>query len=62
MAPLVVNLGTTTDGGYWSASLPGSFTPEGKVTGTRWIECYLVPRAVLETVEQTQLSLSLPGQ
>jgi len=55
MAPLVPNLSTTIDGGYWSASLPGSFTPEGKATGSRWIGCWLVPRVVLETVEQTRV-------
>jgi hypothetical protein len=35
------------DGGEWSASRPGRFTPRERVPGTHWIGGWVGPRAVL---------------
>jgi hypothetical protein len=39
------------DGGEWSASSPGSFTPAEGVPGTRWIGGWVDRRAGLDDVE-----------
>jgi hypothetical protein len=38
------------DGGEWSASCPGHFTPRERVPGTRWIGGWEGPRASLDMV------------
>jgi hypothetical protein len=39
----------TLDGGEWSASRPGCFTPRERVAGTHWLGGWMSPRAVLDT-------------
>jgi hypothetical protein len=41
------SLTSALDGGEWSASRPGRFTPRERVPGTHWIGGWLGPRAVL---------------
>jgi hypothetical protein len=48
-------LTSALDGGEWSTSRPGRFTP-----GTHWIEGWLGPRAGLDTMEK-RLILTLPA-
>jgi hypothetical protein len=36
------------DGGEWSASRPGRFTPKERAPDTHWIGSWVGPRAVLE--------------
>jgi hypothetical protein len=38
------------DGGEWSASRPGRFTPRERAPGTHWIRGGVGPRAVLDAV------------
>jgi hypothetical protein len=38
------------DGGEWSASRPGRFTPKERAPGTHWIGGWVCLRAVLEAV------------
>jgi hypothetical protein len=38
------------DGGEWSASRPGRFTPRERARGTHWIGGWVGPRAVLDAV------------
>jgi hypothetical protein len=38
------------DGGEWSASRTGRFTPRERSTGTHWIGGWMGPRAVLDAV------------
>jgi hypothetical protein len=44
------------DGGKWSASRSGRFTPRERAPGTRWIGVWMGPRAVLETVSKRKIS------
>jgi hypothetical protein len=39
-------------GGEWSASRPGRFTPEERVSGTHWIRGWVGPRAGLGNMEK----------
>jgi hypothetical protein len=41
------SLTSALDGGEWSASCPGSFTPRERAPGTHWIGGWVGPRAVL---------------
>jgi hypothetical protein len=43
------------DGGEWSASRPGRFTPRERVLGTRWIGGWVGPRAFLDTVVKRKI-------
>jgi hypothetical protein len=43
-------LTSALDGGEWSASQPGRFTPRERVPGTHWIGGLVGPRAVLDAV------------
>jgi hypothetical protein len=43
---------TVIVGGECSASSPGRFTPEERVTGTHWIGGWLGPRAGLDETEK----------
>jgi hypothetical protein len=38
------------DGGEWSASRPGRFTPRERAPGSHWIGGWVGPRAVLDAV------------
>jgi hypothetical protein len=48
------------DGGEWSASRPGRFTPGEKAPGTRWIGGWVGPRASLDAVAKKKKIPSLP--
>jgi hypothetical protein len=48
-------LTSALDGGEWSASLPGLFTPRERVPGTHWIGGWVGPRAVLEAVVKRKI-------
>jgi len=43
-------LTSALDGGEWSASRSGSFTPKESAPGTHWIGGWVGPRAVLDAV------------
>jgi hypothetical protein len=44
------SLTSALDGGEWSASRPGRFTPRERAPGIHWIGGWVGPRAVLNTV------------
>jgi hypothetical protein len=44
------SLTATLDGGEWSASRPGRFTPRERAPGTHWTGGWVGPRAGLEAV------------
>jgi hypothetical protein len=44
------SLTSTLDGGEWSYSRPGHFTPRERASGTHWIGRWVGPRAVLDAV------------
>jgi hypothetical protein len=48
-------LTSTLDGGEWSASRPGRFTPERKAAGTHCIGAWVGPRAGLDVVEKRKI-------
>jgi hypothetical protein len=43
------------DGGEWSASRPGRFTPRERAPGTRWIGGWVGPGAVLDAMVKRKL-------
>jgi hypothetical protein len=43
------------DGGEWSASRPGRFTPRERAPGTHWIGGWVGPRAVLDAVVKRKI-------
>jgi hypothetical protein len=49
------SLTSTQDGGEWSASRPGRFTPRESAPGTHWIGDWVGPRAVLDAVEKRKI-------
>jgi hypothetical protein len=53
-------LTSALDGGDWSASRPGRFTPGDRVPGMYWIEGLVGPRTGLDDVEKRKL-LTLLG-
>jgi hypothetical protein len=44
------SLTSTLDGGEWTASRPGRFTPRERAPGTHWIRGWMGPRAVVDAV------------
>jgi hypothetical protein len=44
------SLTSALDGGEWSASHPGLFTPRERAPGAHWIGGWVGPRAVLDAV------------
>jgi hypothetical protein len=50
------SLTSILDGGEWSASHFGLFTPQGKIPGTHWIGGRVGPRAGLDTVSKRKIS------
>jgi hypothetical protein len=48
-------LTSTLDGGEWSASHPGRFTPRKRAPGTHWIGGWVGPRAGLDDVEKRKV-------
>jgi hypothetical protein len=53
-------LTSTLDGGEWSASLSGRFTPGDRDPGTYCIGGWMGPRSSLNAMEDTKL-LPMPG-
>jgi hypothetical protein len=49
------SLASALDGGEWSASRPGRFTPRERAPGTHWIGCWVGPRAVLDAVVKREI-------
>jgi len=43
------SLNSALEGGEWSASRSGRFTPRERACGTRWIGGWVGPRAVLDS-------------
>jgi hypothetical protein len=50
MAPLFFT--SVLDGGEWSASRSGCFTPVERATGTHWIGGWVGPRVSVDAVEK----------
>jgi hypothetical protein len=48
-------LTSALDGGEWSASRPGRFTPRERAPGTHWIGGRVGPRAVLDAVVKRKI-------
>jgi hypothetical protein len=55
-----VFLTSALDGGEWSASRPGRFTPGEKTPGNHWTGVWVGPRASLDDVEKRTF-FTLPG-
>jgi hypothetical protein len=53
-------LTSALDGGEWSVSRSGRFTPGEKAPATHWIGGWVDPRADLDDVEKRKF-LTLPG-
>jgi hypothetical protein len=49
------SLTSATDGGEWSASRPGHFTPGGRTPCTHWTEGWVGPRNGLDTVSKRKI-------
>jgi hypothetical protein len=52
------SLNSALDGGEWSASGPGRFTPRERAPGNHWIGGCVGPRAVLDAVVKRKISIS----
>jgi hypothetical protein len=50
------SLTSALDGGEWSASRPGLFTPRERAPGTHWIGGWVDPRAVLDAVVKRKIT------
>jgi hypothetical protein len=50
------SLTLSLDGGEWSASHPGCFTPRERAPRTHWIEGWVGPRAILDVVVRRKIS------
>jgi hypothetical protein len=48
-------LTSALDGGEWTASRPGRFTPRERVPSIHWIGGWVGPRAVLDTVMKRKI-------
>jgi hypothetical protein len=55
------SLSSALDGGEWSASHPGRFTPREGAPDTLWIGGWVDPRASLDTVSKETNSQPPPG-
>jgi hypothetical protein len=49
------SLTSALDGGGWSASRPGRFTPRERAPGTQWIGGWVGPRAVVDAVVKRKI-------
>jgi hypothetical protein len=50
------SLTSALDGGEWSTSRPGRFTPREKAPGTHWIGGWVGPRAVLDAAVKKKIT------
>jgi hypothetical protein len=57
IAPYILDL--VLDGGEWSASRPGRFTPRERSPSTHWIGGWMGPRVALDTVVKRKIPSSL---
>jgi hypothetical protein len=48
-------LTSALDGGEWSATRPGRFTPKDRALGAHWIESWVGPRAVPDAVVKRKI-------
>jgi hypothetical protein len=53
IAPFIFDL--STNGGEWSASRPGRFTPKERAPGTYWLGGWVGPSAVLDAVVKRKI-------
>jgi hypothetical protein len=53
------SLTLTLDGGEWSASRPGRFTPSETAPGTHWIGRWVGPTICLDTVWKRRIPIPL---
>jgi hypothetical protein len=51
------SLTSAVDGGEWSASRSGNFTPRERAPGTLWIGDWVGPRAVLDAVVKRKIPI-----
>jgi hypothetical protein len=51
------SLTSALDGGEWSASRPGRFTPRERTPRTHCIEGWVGPRAILDAVVKRKISI-----
>jgi hypothetical protein len=51
------SLTSALDGGEWSASRPGRFTPRERATGTHWIGGWVGSRAGLDTLSNRKIPI-----
>jgi hypothetical protein len=49
------SLTSALDGGEWSASCPGHFTPRETAPGIHWIGGWVGPRAILDAVVKRKI-------
>jgi hypothetical protein len=49
------SLTSAVDGGEWSTSRPGRFTPRERAPGTHWVGGWVGPRAVLDVVVKRKI-------
>jgi hypothetical protein len=56
IAPCILT--SPLDGGVWSASRSGHFTPRERAPGTRWLDGWVGPRAGLDTVMKRTFAAS----
>jgi hypothetical protein len=49
------SLTSALDGGEWSASHLGRFTPRERAPGTHWIGAWVGPRAVMDAVVKRKI-------
>jgi len=54
-------LTSALDGGEWSSSHPGLFTPRARAPGTHWTRGWVGPRAGLDAVATRIPIITLPG-
>jgi hypothetical protein len=55
------SLTSALDGGEWSTSRPGHFTPKERAAGTHWIGDWVGPRACSGRGGEEKYSQPLPG-
>jgi hypothetical protein len=59
IAPLILT--SALDGGEWSASRPGRFTPRERAPSTHWLGGWVGPRAILDAEVKRKIPSPPPG-